>query len=186
MIELSASQIEKAELLLQDIPGAAPKAMSNAINRAADTARTEAARKVRENYYIRHSDVLATIKIYRAQPSDLTSKVVSRGHAVNLFKFRVTPNRPQPKRKIPIVVRVKQGEGGPVKRAFVAKMGSGHVGVFQRAGKRRLPVQELYGPPIPQMLGSPSVTQWVEQKAAERLDERLDHEINRLLERGDT
>lgn len=183
MIEVTAAHIERAEQLLKDIPGAAPKAMSSAIQRAAETARTEAARKVREKYYVRHSDVISTIKIYRV--SALSANVVSRGHAVSLSKFQVTPTRPQPKRKAPIVVRVKRGEGGPVKHAFVAKMNSGHIGVFQRAGKRRLPVQELYGPPIPQMLGNPSVSEWVEQKAAEKLDERLDHEINRLLEAAD-
>lgn len=182
MIEVTADHIERAEQLLKHIPNAAPKALSRAINRAAESARTEAARKVRETYFIPHNAVLSTIKIDKASEGRLMAKVTSRGHATPLINFRVTPKQPQPRRKSPIIVRVKQGQGGSVKRAFVARMKSGHVGVFERAGKKRTPIRQLFGPPIPEMLGNPTVTDWVEQKAAERLDERLDHEIGRMLE----
>lgn len=182
MIEVSASRLEQAEKLLSHIPGAAPKAVSRAINRAADTARTEMARKVRETYYVNYGDVLATVSIDRARAGQLSARITSRGHALSLIKFRVTPNRPQPRRRIPIVVRVKRGEGGPLRRAFVAQMRSGHLGVFERAGKARTPIDGLYGPPVPQMIGNPSVTAYVEEKALARLDDRLDHEISRMLE----
>ncbi|MBE3586566.1 MAG: phage tail protein [Thermoanaerobacter sp.] len=182
MIELTVEQMDKAERLLGHIPGAAPKAMANAINRAAEAARTEAARKVRELYYIKHKDVLATMKIYRATPDDLTATVISKGNLIALSKFRITPKQPQPKRKKPVIARVKRGEGGPIKSAFVARMQSGHVGVFIRVGRSRLPIRELYGPSVPQMLGSPNVTEWVEEKAIERLEQRLEYEINRILE----
>jgi hypothetical protein len=182
VIEVKAEQLEKAQTLLKHIPDAVPKVLSRAINRAAETARTEAARKVREKYYIGYGDVLKTINIRKASESSPQAIVTSRGHAVPLMAFRVTPNQPQ-KRKAPIVVRVKRGGGGPVRGgAFVGRMPSGHLGVFLRAGKRRLPINELFGPPIPEMLGSKDVAEWVEQKAQERLDERLDHEINRELE----
>lgn len=182
MIEFTAEQIDRAERLLGHIPGAAPKAMARAINRATESARTEAARKVRSMYYISQKDVTATIKIYPATPSDLSAMVVSRGNLIALTKFRVTPNKPQPKRRREIIVRVKRGAGGPIKKAFVARMKSGHVGVFKRAGKQRYPIDQLYGPSIPEMIGNPTVTGWVEEKARERLDQRLDHEIKRALE----
>jgi len=180
MIEVTAGQIEKAERMLRHLPEAAPKAMSSAIQRAAETARTEAARKVRETYFVKHSDVIATIRIQR--PGALSANVISRGNAISLSKFNVTPKQPQPRRNAAIIVRVKKGEGGPIKSAFVARMKSGHIGVFLRAGKQRKPIQELYGPPIPQMLGNPSVKEWVETQASEKLEERLTHEIDRILE----
>ncbi len=180
-IELTIDQMEKAEEMLQHLPGEAPKAMASALNRAAQSARTEASRKVREKYYVKHKDVTSTIKIYRANPSDLSAVVTSRGNLMTLSKFRVTPKRPQPRRKAPIKVRVQRGEGGPIKGAFVARMKSGHVGVFKRVGKARLPIEQLYGPSIPQMLDSKTVREWVEQKAAEVLDQRLEHEIMRRL-----
>lgn len=181
MIELTAEQIEKAERALENIPDGVPKVIVRAINRAAESARTEASRKVREKYYVKHSDVISTIKIYKASPADYSATIISKGHVLALPKFRVTPREPEPKRKKSIIVRVKRGGGGPLPGAFVAQMKSGHVGVFKRVGKPRLPIEQKYGPSVPQMLGSPSVSQWIEEKAQETLEKRLDHEINRLL-----
>ncbi|MED4572842.1 phage tail protein [Brevibacillus agri] len=192
MIDFTAEQMAKAERLLRHIPDAAPTALARAINRAAESARTAAARKVRETYFIRHKDVTDTIKIRGASPTKLSASVVSSGSVFPLTAFRVSPKRPQPQKAanvrwqkgkaFKVVARVKRGEGGPIKSAFVAQMRSGHVGVFKRAGKERKPIDQFYGPSVPQMLGNPSVTDWVNEKAKETLDQRLDHEINRLLE----
>ncbi|QGQ95864.1 hypothetical protein EHS13_13755 [Paenibacillus psychroresistens] len=181
MIKVTAPQIDRAIKLLNHIPGAAPKAIFRAINRAADTARTEAARKVRETYYIDYGAILSTIRIRKATNSRLSARVTSRGHATPLYAFRVTPKQISPKRKTPIIVKVKRGEGGPIKRAFVAKI-YGMTNIYERVGKKRIPVRTLYGPPIPQMIGNKTVAAWVEQKAVEKLNDRIDHEISRELE----
>lgn len=182
MIELNVEQMDRLETALADIPEKIPRAAARAINRAAYTARTEAARKVREEYVIKHGDVIKTIKIYPASEDDLAATVISRGTVIPLIKFKVSPQRPQPRRKIPLKATVKRGEGGPIPRAFTAQMKSGYVGVFERVGKPRLPIRQLYGPSVPQMIGNPSVSEWVEEKALEKLDERLEHEIERALE----
>jgi hypothetical protein len=182
MIELSIEHMERLEEALAEIPEKIPRAAARAINRAAYTARTEAARKAREEYVIKHGDVINTIKIYPASEEDLSASVISRGSVIPLIKFKVSPKQPQPKRKKPLTATVKRGEGGPIARAFTAQMKSGYIGVFQRVGKPRLPIRQLYGPSVPQMLGSRSVSQWVEEKAQETLDKRLEHEISRALE----
>lgn len=182
MIELTVEQIEKAERMLEHIPGAAPKAMARAINRATDSAKTEAARTVTRGYHIRHRDVLDTIKIHRATPDDLNAIILSRGNLIPLMKFRVSPNRPTPGKKRTVVARVKRNGGGSITNAFVTRLKNGHVGVFNRAGKRRFPIEQRYGPSVPEMLNSPSVTQRVQQMASVRLEQRLDHEIDRILE----
>ncbi|OQP12847.1 phage tail protein [Geobacillus thermoleovorans] len=183
MIELKIEHMERLEAALSETPEKIPRAASRAINRAAYTARTEAARKVREEYIIKHGDVINTIKIYPASESDLSATVVSRGSVIPLIKFKVSPKKPQPKRKKPLTATVKRGEGGPIARAFTAKMrSSGYIGVFQRVGNPRLPIRQLYGPSVPQMIGSRNVSQWVEEKAQEKLEERLEHEIIRVLE----
>lgn len=183
MIEFTSEQIERAESLLSHIPGAMPKAMKNATNRAMQSAKTEASRKVRETYYIKNKDVTSTIRAHRASISNLSARIVSKGNLLALSKFKVTPKTPQPKRKRAIIARVKRGEGGPVRGAFVASMNSGHTGVFKRAGLARLPVTELYGPAVPQMMDNQDVREHIEEKAVERFNQRLDHEINRILER---
>jgi len=192
MIELTAEQLARAEAALSHIPGAAQKAAAAAINRAAQSAMTAASKAARENYYVKHSDVLNTMKLYRATPADLSAMVVSRGHLLALSKFRVTPKNPNPAKAAkarwkkgkasPLVARVRKGEGGSIPGAFVARVESGHVGVFRRTTKAKYPVEHLYGPAIPQMLGSRSVSEAVETRAKEQLETRLEHEINRILE----
>lgn len=182
MITVDAKQLERAEELLKNIPDGVLKAVVNAINRAAESARTEAVRKVRERYYVKAKDVRETIRIIKATYENQAAVIYAKGSPLTLSKFRITPSKPSTKRrKKPIIARVVRGEGGPIPGAFVARMQSGHIGVFKRAGKTRLPIQELYGPSVPQMLGHESVTEYVEEKAKEKLEERLEHEINRLL-----
>lgn len=43
-----------------------------------------------------------------------------------------------------VTVQVNAGKRKLVKGAFIARMKSGHVGVFMRMGKKRLPIEELY------------------------------------------
>lgn len=182
MITVSTEQMERAELLLKGIPKGVEKAVAAALNRAAEGARTIAIKKVRERYYIQAKDVRETIEIKKAMINEPVAIIKASGSPLALSKFRITPSNPPAKRrKKPIIARVVRGEGGPIRSAFVAKMQSGHIGVFRRVGKERLPITELYGPSVPQMLGHESVTEYIEEKARERLENRLEHEINRLL-----
>lgn len=182
MITVNPEQLERAELLLKNIPNGVEKAVVAALNRAVEGARTEAVKKVRERYYIKAKDVRDAIEIKKATINSLVAVIRASGSPIALSKFRVTPSRPPTKRRTkPIIVRVVKGGGGPIEGAFVARMQSGHVGVFRRVTKARLPITELYGPSIPQMLGHESVAEYIEEKARERLEERLEHEIDRLL-----
>jgi len=182
VIQIDPKQIERAEILLKDIPNGASKAIVNALNRSVEGARTDAVKKVRERYIIKAKDVRDTIQIKKATYDDLTAIVKASGSPVALSKFKITPSSPpKTRRKKPIIARVTRGGGGPIPGAFVAKMESGHVGVFERVGKARLPIKQLYGPSVPQMLGHESVTEYVEEQAREKVEKRLEHEINRLL-----
>lgn len=181
MIELKAEHIEKLERILGNTPKQIPIVTARAINRAAEAARTQAGRSVRETYTIKHRDVLNTIKIKKASANDLTADIRSRGSARKLMDFRVNPKAPQPRRKKLVSVSVKKGSNKSIKNGFVAKMTSGHMNVFARTSKKRLPIKGLYGPSVPQMLGNESVANYVERRAMEVLDTRLEHEINRML-----
>lgn len=181
MIDLRAEHIEKLEKILGNTPKQIPIVTALAINRAAESARSMAGQSVRNTYHVKHKDVIRTIKIRKATSFDLTAHIQSRGSAIKLASFKVTPNKPQPKRKKPISVSVKKSTKKSIKSAFVAETKSGHINVFTRVSKRRLPIQGHYGPSVPQMIGNESVVQLVEDRAMEVLDTRLEHEINRLL-----
>ncbi|MDT8901838.1 phage tail protein [Anaeroselena agilis] len=185
MIEFTSDQIARAERLLGNIKGALPAVQARAINRSLGSARAEAVRAVRAEYTVSAEAVRKTIATKNATPSMPLGIIIATGTPIAMSKFDVSPTRPDPKAKRSVTVRVKKGSGRKtVKSAFLARMGSGHVGVFKRAGKKRLPIEQRFGPSVPQMLGSDNVTRQIEQKARETLDARLDHEIGRILERG--
>lgn len=184
MIDVSTDRIELLQIMLGHIPGAIPKALSAAINRAAEGARTDAVKKVREEYVITAARIRETINIDKANATNLAARIKSRGRPRALSYFKLRPGKPTRRRpKDGVHVQVKRSGGGPVAKSFVAKMASGHVGVFHRQGSGRFPIVQRYGPSVAQMVGSPSVSRYVEESAQRRLGDRLDHEINRILKR---
>ncbi|MBP2655887.1 MAG: Prophage minor tail family protein [Firmicutes bacterium] len=183
MIEFSDQAIKKAETLLGGVKDALPKAQVRVINRCLQTARAEAVRAVREDYAVDASDVRKTMEIKNAGFSNPTGTIISTGNPIDLAKFDVSPSRPNRKSKNLVTVRVKLGSGRkPIKNAFLARLSNGHVGIFIRANKARFPIKQLYGPSVPQMLGSEGVSKKIEDKAVETMEKRLDHEIDRILE----
>lgn len=70
--------------------------------------------------------------------------------------------------------------------AFVARMSSsGHTGIFERTGgmtsNDKDEIEELFGPSVPQMLGNEGVAEKLSAAAMDKFEERLDHEINAIL-----
>lgn len=186
MIEVDARGIEQAQELLKDIPGATKKAVSTALRKSLRNAKKEAVKKVRERYTIRKAGYVSrTIKM---KVENMTGILSSKGPVNDLSYFKTNP-KTVPKRRPPkgkyLYSQVVKGQGGTIAHAFLAKMKSGHVGVFQRAGhgasNASLPISKLAGPSTPQMLGSPSVTEFVAKKMLERMDKNLEHEIDAFL-----
>ena len=186
MIEVDARGIEQAQELLKDIPGATKKAVSTAVRKSLRNAKKEAVKKVRERYTIRKAGYVSrTIKM---KVENMTGILSSKGPVNDLSYFKTNP-KTVPKRRPPkgkyLYSQVVKGQGGTIAHAFLAKMKSGHVGVFQRAGhgasNASLPISKLAGPSTPQMLGSPSVTEFIAKKMLERMDKNLEHEIDAFL-----
>ena len=69
--------------------------------------------------------------------------------------------------------------------AFVARMANGHTGIFERTGGSTSngtdAIRELFGPSVPQMLGYEDVREKLTGEAMEKFNERLDHEVQRIL-----
>ena len=185
MINLTALQLSRAREALQHIPKAAPKAIAAAINRSAESAKTEAGRKAVENYNVLARDVKNTIHIQKASANarQILSVISSSGPRIPLIKFKVRPggitSRTSP------IIKVAVLKGGGVKampKAFITKgKSSGIVNVLQRQTKERYPIHIKYGPAIPEMIGAEKVKKFVESRAIEVLDNRLEHEISRIL-----
>lgn len=194
MIQISIGMDEGLYKLAQDslrhIPKAAGKAVSRAINRALEGARTDAIKKICAEYSVRPADVRKTLHIVRAKPEKPEARILSSGGPLPLIKFRVSPSKPLQQRgkkigeRKSVVAGVKFGTASPFPYSFVAKVGNGHVGVFTRVGKAGLPIKQKWGPSIPQMLGNEAVLRYIEEQAKVRLEKELRHQIDYLFGGG--
>ena len=112
----------------------------------------------------------------------------SKGRVNDLAYFKHNPGsvpKRRPAKGKYLYSQVVKGEGGTIAHAFLAKMRSGHIGVFQRGGhganNASLPIEKLSGPSTPQMLGSPTVADFIQKRMEERLAVNVEHEVNAFL-----
>lgn len=123
-------------------------AIMRALNRTADSARTQAIRSITADLGdIRQKRVRDQLWVAYARPEDLTATVYveglgqkgviaakSRAEAagrIPLYEFHPSPSRPGKRRPGGVRYRLPGGRS-VVPTGFIAEMDSGHVGVFQR------------------------------------------------------
>ncbi|MEY8517186.1 phage tail protein [Lachnospiraceae bacterium 29-84] len=181
MIEVSAEAIERVECILAGVPKGAERALSNAINRGLSRVKTGATKRVKEVYTVQSSAIneATNTKIQKASTGKLAGYIHFSGCKIPLYKFKVTPKAPGVKKQV--TAAVKKGGGTAFENAFIAQMKSGHTGVFERETSKRLPVEEKMGLAMAQMVGNLNVMTEIEKEAQEVINERLEHEIERIL-----
>lgn len=183
MITIDEKGLAEAQKLLKYMPNAVPKAAARAINRAATAAKTEAWKQVKKEYTVKQTYVKrAWDKISKAFPGRLEAKLVSKGSVMALSYFTHRPKSvPKRRPKNPVYVQVRRDGGGRIAHAFLATMKSGHTGIFTRAGKSSYPIDQKYGPSVPQMLGNKTVSGFIEERATVVLNQRFEHEVQAIL-----
>ena len=149
------------------------KALYFAKNRALNTVKTELARGVPKRYDTKQKTIRDRTRVNKN-----TGEVSVTGSPIRLFKFRVTPT--SPKRQL-VTASVKRASKS-LPNAFVQRMGNVTTGVFERVGKSRYPIRQLYTVSAPQMAGNEEVLDGAMERASIVFDERLSHEIGRLLD----
>lgn len=175
-------EIQRAQNLLRGVRGGASTALARALNRALEGTRTDAVRAVRETYLIKAGDIRETITIKKAGKDDLEARLTSRGSALGVQHFSVTPKTATKRPPIGVRVRIrKDSSPAPVPGAF---MTGRLVGVFVREGPARLPLRRLHGPAVPSMIGTVVAERDLEPEAYQRFTRELDHQIDYLLLKG--
>ena len=172
MIEV---QIEGIEIFdqLKNSDKQLEKALYFAKNRALNTVKTELARGVPKKYDTKQKTIRDRTRVNKN-----TGEVSVTGSPIRLFKFRVTPT--SPKRQL-VTASVKRASKS-LPNAFVQQMRNGTIGVFERVGKSRYPIRQLYTVSAPQMAGNEEVLEGAMERASIVFNERLSHEIGRLLD----
>lgn len=181
MIEISEDTINRVETILAGVPKGAQRAVSNAINRGLSKIKTGAKKRVKEVYTVQSSafNSATNTRVQRASAGNLAGYISFSGCKIPLYKFKVTPKTPGIRKRVHAAV---MKDGGTVfEDAFIAQMPNGHLGIFERETSRRFPIKEFMGLSAAQMIGNIKVMEQLEEDAQKLVDERLEHEIDRLL-----
>lgn len=184
MIEISAEALERAEKILANVPKGAERAAANALNRGLSRVKTGAIRRVKQVYAVQSAALSAATntKISKASGGNLCGYISFSGAKIPLYKFNVSPKAPGTGQLV--TAGVMKGGGAVFESAFIAQMQSGHTGIFEREGRPRFPVEEKMGLAAAQMVGNEKIMEPLEQEAQQLVNERLEHEIERLLSGG--
>lgn len=181
MIEIEAEGMERAEKLLAAFPKGAEKAFSNAINRALAHTRTQAFREVQKVYAVKRGAFQSetATKIRKASVGKLIGVIEFSGAKLPLYQFNATPKAPSKSGNVK--AGLLKGNWVDFDHAFIARLSGGHTGIFERDGRERYPISEIMGLSAAQMLARDEVADRLEKEAKEKVFQRAEHEIDRIL-----
>ncbi len=181
MIEISEETIDRVEQILAGVPRGAQRAVTNAINRALSSTKTQAFRKARQVYAVKQGDLSgATVtRVQRASTGGVAGYISFSGVKLPLYKFNVSPDVPLKSKYVK--AGLKKGSWTLFQDAFIAQMDSGHIGMFERETSKRLPITQIMGLSGAQMIGNREIIEDLSREAQKKVNERLEHEIDRLL-----
>jgi len=178
------------------------KAINRAAKRAANEARKETAKLIAAEYTLDATEVKKSLSTRRLSSSRLGAAMDISSSSFALTKFTgVLPKEIMPPAKGPVRVQVKgSGNVAEFRRAFVAKMKSGHVGVYEREEEKRFDdhnqsnyrqtqkkkwhIEQYFGPSVPGMFGRVNETEInkaVRERAMVIFDEWVVTELEKLM-----
>jgi hypothetical protein len=177
------------------------KAISKGAKKAADEAKKETIKQLFSKYTLSGSEIKPAIKTRKMGGGETGGVMKIASGPFPLYQFEgVTPREIMPPAKGPVRAAVKKEGSANLSRAFVAKMPSGHVGVYEREDSKRKSkdirgrikgdskekdhINGLFGPSIAGMFGREKETEIntaAIEKARETLDKHVINELERLL-----
>jgi len=192
MIEIKFNEADVAHVksMLRGIDDVVPKVLSRAINDTLAGVKTDASAEIRSIITAKKSAVDGTFRTVKATVTQLSGLVSSSGPPLPLIEFSAR----QTKAGVSVQVK-KKNPRSVIKGAFIQTLKSGHKGVFWREWhgakgpvkkiaygklpkKYRLPMKQLFGSRIPDILGDDPVMNAVLAKADDRIHKAVDKELN--------
>lgn len=156
------------------MPRVAGKVLSRSLNKTLNGVKTDASAEIRKELNVKKETVDSTFRLQKATASRLSASIESTGRPLPLSKFLGTK---QTKKGVSVKVK-KDRSRKVIPHAFMATMKSGHVGVFWRVGKERLPISQRFSSRVPDVFSNESVMNIVLKKANERLHKNINHELD--------
>jgi hypothetical protein len=120
--------------------------MAAALNKTADQTKNQAVSIIGEAYQVNTGGKRVSVKnniyvAFRASQSSLRAVIKATGRPIGAVKF---PHFVTGMGRGVVVVIKSEGQGGLIRTAFVAKMQSGHIGIFRRDGPKVMPSKGRY------------------------------------------
>ncbi|NDV20001.1 hypothetical protein GO013_11265 [Pseudodesulfovibrio sp. JC047] len=161
----------------------------DAVNRTADGARTDSVRLIRQHLMLKAKSVRDNIRVVKGTKDRPVARLIAKGKKglPLLGNYPVRPGRlgtRKPKEGVSVQIK-KHGTRKILKGSFLAKMKSGHVGVFKREkGAKRLPVKQLFGVGFIGLMERGMIHRKLKKSINSRLEKILRQGINRLYHKN--
>jgi len=200
-IIIDKTDLVELKLALSTIKGGAASAIRMATNDSMAGVRTESVKLIGGKVTAKAAVIRKHFSIKKMSVNDLSANITCAGTPVPLISYSAR----SVKKGVSVKV-LKSGKRDIVRHAFIAKMRSGHEGVFWREenirGKKwrvgvkiklpapskatglrkyQLPIRELYGPRIPDVFDDADIMTPILANASKRFDDRLKHHTDRLM-----
>lgn len=199
-VEVSEETTDRLHTLLAGIDNAEEKVLKPALARGLSAGKTAFNKQIKETYHISPSIISDYSKVgYKnvsVSESGIIGSIEYAGGVIPLYKFNVAPKKPTYGKKAVKASVMRTGGQVVFDNAFIAQMKSGHMGIFEGKGTWRRntrptqkgrntenneKIKELFGPSVPRMAENTVVIQTVEDRVNEVINQRIDHEIERVL-----
>ena len=168
---------------LSDLGRGAPLALSRALNRTGGQARTVLVRGLAAETSLTQARIRKNVPLVSATRDNPVATLKVLGRPIPLIMLGARGPEPSRGQGGGVTYRFG-GVSGRLPHAFIATMRSGHRAVWQRAGTKRLPIAQEFGPALPEFAEKPEMIQAVTAKAVEAFPVALDHEIRYLMQQS--
>ena len=178
--EVGAGSLERVNKVLGRVPQGAFKATYAALKRAGQRAKTKAGQFAAAEYTISKGTFMANVNS-KTRVSGGGGGVASlslsfAGSVLPLLEFRTRYGK-----NGLVSTQVKRNGGAATLEHAFVKAIFGPVAVYERLGSKRFPVEQKFGPSTGHMMQNDEVIEQMDEVIAETYNERIEHEILRLL-----
>ncbi len=166
------------------------KATVRAMNSGIRSAKTAAKRSISKQRFLSAKQAEAGLKVIFATPTRQQVEIRGRGRMLPLTQLKTGVNNPK-QQSLGVKVNVAQGRRTLIKGGFIARMPSGHVGVFVRkhlgGGPERvprLPIQEQKLPSIAHTLTNDETIKAVQDRYGVVYGNTIIKQLNAAIRRA--
>lgn len=205
-VDISAETADRLSRILEGMENAEEKVLRPALSRGLTAGKTAFGKQIKEVYNIATNKLSSRYARYgyksiSTEDDKIIGSIEFSGGVIPLYKFEVSPsevNNGKTRKQVTAAV-LRGADKTTLEDAFIAEMGSGHMGVFERSGKWKMKkrntqtgrntennekIEQLFGPSLARMAENAVVLESVEERVNEVINKRIQHELDRLLSSG--